>query len=160
MEINGLTRFSEQPELVSLFERGGVMREQARLSYAGVMIIAAVLGVVAMRVVPQFTEASPESKISELIDGLQEMRAQLDLYRAQHEGCLPDVGSFAGFQTAMTTRIGRYGPYIKKIPANPFNNLNTVRLDGEPAGAGIAGWRLDIETGSFQADDSAAHAGL
>ena len=136
------------------------MREQARLSYAEVIIIAVVLGVVAIRVVPQFTEASPESKISELIDGLQEMRAQLDLYRAQHEAYLPDVDSFAGFQTAMTARIGRYGPYVDEIPVNPFNDLDTVRFDGEPAGAGVAAWRLDTETGSFQADDSAAHAGL
>jgi hypothetical protein len=60
----------------------------------------------------------------------------------------------------MTTKVGRYGPYVKRIPTNPLNNLNTVRFDGEPAGAGIAGWRLDTETGLFQADDSTAYAGL
>ncbi len=134
------------------------MRERVRLSYVEVIIIAVVLGVVAMRVVPKFTEASAESKICDLIDGLQEMRAQLDLYRAQHGECLGDFDSFAGFQTAMTTGVGRYGPYVKKIPTNPFNDLNTVRFDGEPAGAGIAGWRLDTDSGLFQADNSAAHA--
>ena len=134
--------------------------EQARWSYTELIIIAVVLGVVAMRAVPRFTEASPESRVGELIDGVQKMRIQLDLYRAQHCGSLPDVDSFAVFQTAMTTKVGRYGPYVRRIPANPFNNLNTVRFDGEPAGAGIAGWRLDTETGLFQADDSAAHAGL
>ncbi len=136
------------------------MKEQARLSYVEIIIITVVLGVVAMRVVPRFTVASPESKICNLIDGLQEMRAQLDLYRAQYYGCLPDVNSFAVFQTALTTGIGRYGPYIKDVPANPFNGLGTVRFDGEPAGAGTAGWRLDTRTGLFQADDSVAHAGL
>ncbi len=134
------------------------MKERVRLSYVEVIIIAVVLGVVAMRVVPKFTEASAESKICDLIDGLQGMRAQLDLYRAQHGECLPDFDSFASFQTAMTTGVGRYGPYVKKIPTNPFNNLNTVRFDGEPAGAGIAGWRLDTDSGLFQADNSAAHA--
>ena len=134
------------------------MREQARLSYAEVIIIAVVLGVVAVRVVPKFTEASAESKICNLIDGLQEMRAQLDLYRAQRGEYLRDFDSFARFQTAMTTKVGRYGPYVKEIPANPFNDLNTVRFDGEPAGAGIAGWRLDTDGGLFQADNSAAHA--
>lgn len=136
------------------------MTENARWSYTELIIIAVVLGVVAMRAVPRFTEASPESRVGELIDGVQKMRIQLDLYRAQHNGSLPDVDSFAVFQTAMTTKVGRYGPYVRKIPTNPFNNLNTVRFDGEPAGAGIAGWRLDTETGVFQADDSAAHAGL
>lgn len=135
-------------------------KEKARLSYTELIIIAVVLGVVAMRAVPRFTEAGLESRVGELIDGVQKMRIQLDLYRAQHCGSLPDVDSFAVFQTAMTTKVGWYGPYVKRIPTNPFNNLNTVRFDGEPAGAGIAGWRLDTETGLFQADDSAAHAGL
>ncbi len=134
------------------------MRERVHLSYVEVIIIAAVLGVVAMRVVPRFTEASAESKICDLIDGLQEMRAQLDLYRAQHGEYLGDFDSFANFQTAMTAGVGRYGPYVKKIPTNPFNNLNTVRFGGEPAGAGIAGWRLDTDSGLFQADNSVAHA--
>ncbi len=134
------------------------MRERARLSYAEVIIIAVVLGVVGMRVVPQFTEASAESRICDLIDGLQEMRAQLDLYCAQHGGCPGDFDSFASFQTAMTTKVGPYGPYVEKIPTNPFNNLNMVRFCGEPAGAGIAGWRLDTDSGLFQADNSAAHA--
>jgi type II secretory pathway pseudopilin PulG len=136
------------------------MRERARLSYAEIMIVAVVLGVIAMRVVPQLTRASAESKICDLIDGLQEMRAQLGLYRVQHEECLPDCTSFTGFQTAMTTKEGRYGPYVKKIPTNPFNDLNAVRFDGEPAGAGIAGWRLDTSSGLFQADNGAAHARL
>jgi hypothetical protein len=113
-----------------------------------------------MRAVPRFTEASAESMICDLIDGLQQMRAQLDLYRVQHGGCLGDFDSFAGFQTAMTMRAGRYDRYVKRIPVNPFNNLNTVRFDGEPAGAGIAGWRLDTANGLFQADDHAAHARL
>ena len=133
---------------------------RARLSYTEVIIIAVVLGAVAMRAVPRFTEASAESRICDLLDGLQEMRAQLDLYRVQHGGCLGDFDSFTGFQTAMTTKAGRYDQYVKRIPVNPFNNLNTVRFDGEPAGAGIAGWRLDTVNGLFQADDHAAHARL
>jgi len=136
------------------------MREKIRFSYIEVVGIAIVLGIVAMTVAPRLTEASAESKTCDLIDGLQEMRAQLDLYRAQHEGELPTTDSFGSFKTAMTTKISRYGPYVKKIPTNPFNNLNTVRFDGEQAGAGIAGWRLDTKSGLFQADNSAAHACL
>jgi len=137
-----------------------MMKEHSRLSYLEIIIIAVVLGVIGMRVVPQFVEAGPESQIGELIDGLQEMRAQLDLYRAQHAGSLPDVDSFTGFEAAMTKKTGRYGPYVRNIPINPFNDLDTVRFDGEPAGAGTAGWRLDTDTGVFQADDSVPHADL
>ncbi len=136
------------------------MRERDRFFYTEIIIIAAVLGMFAMRVVPQIAEAGPESRVGELIEGVQRMRIQLDLYRAQHCGSLPGVGSFAVFETAMTIKVGRYGPYVSRIPTNPFNNLNTVRFNGEPAGAGIAGWRLDTETCLFQADDSTAHAGF
>jgi len=136
------------------------MRERTRWSYAEIVIITIVLCVFAIRIGPRVTEANPESRICDLIDGLEQMRAQLDLYRARHEGCLPDVESFEAFESAMTTKTGRYGPYVGRIPVNPFNGLNTVRFDGEPAGAGIAGFRLDTNNGVFQADDSAAHAGL
>jgi hypothetical protein len=136
------------------------MREKTRLSYVEAVIIASVLSVFTMSTVPKFIEASPESKTSELIDGLQEMRSQLDLYRAQHENSLPPVDSFESFKTAMTTEVEQYGPYVEKVPVNPFNNLNTVRFDGEPAGAGKAGWRADTETGLFQADNHVEYAGL
>ncbi len=136
------------------------MGENIRLSYAEVIIISVVLSVAAMSVVPKFTEATQESRTSELIDGLHQMRSQLDLYCVQHENCLPPVDSFESFKTAMTTKTGQCGPYVEKIPVNPFNNLNTVRFDGEPAGVGKAGWRIDTNTGLFQTDDSAAHAAL
>lgn len=136
------------------------MKKKTRLSYVEAVIIASVLSVVTMTVVPKFIGASPESKTSDLVDGLQQMRAQLDLYRAQHENSLPPVDSFESFKTAMTTKAGQCGPYVKKVPVNPFNNLNTVRFDGVPAGAGKAGWRIDTKTGLFQADNHAEYAGL
>ncbi|MHC4241545.1 MAG: hypothetical protein ACYSU4_04015 [Planctomycetota bacterium] len=136
------------------------MSEKKHLSYTEVISIAVVLSVAAMSVVPKFTEATQESRTSELIDGLHQMRSQLDLYCVQHENCLPPVDSFESFKTALTTKVGQYGPYVDEIPVNPFNNLNTIRFDGEPAGVGKAGWRIDTKTGLFQTDDSAAHAAL
>lgn len=136
------------------------MREKSRWSYIELVSIAVVLSMAAMSVVPKFTQASQESKTCELIDGLHQMRSQLDLYRAQHENCLPPVDSFESFKTNMTTKVGQYGPYVEEIPVNPFNNLNTIRFDSEPAGVGKAGWRIDTKTGFFQTDDSAAHAAL
>lgn len=136
------------------------MRENMHLSYTELISVAVVLSVVAMSIVPKFTEATQESRTSELIDGLHQMRSQLDLYRVQHENCLPPVNSFESFITALTIKVGQYGPYVEEIPVNSFNSLNTVRFDGEPAGAGRAGWRIDTKTGLFQGDDSAAHAAL
>jgi type II secretory pathway pseudopilin PulG len=136
------------------------MKDKIHFSYLEVVIIVFVLGIAAKTIIPQFAEAGSEEKISELVEGLEVMRAQLDLYRLQHRNCLPPADSFSSFETAMTTKVGRYGPYVKKIPTNPFNNLDMVRFDGEPAGAGKAGWRLDTETGLFQADNDAVYAAL
>jgi len=137
-----------------------VMKEQARLLNVRFLIIAVVLGVMAIRAVPRFTQASKAAKIGKLMDGLHYMRCQLDLYKAQHEDNLPPTDSFESFKESLTTKAGRYGPYIKKIPENPFNNLSTVRFDGTPAGSGAAGWRLYTKTGLFQADDGIKHARL
>ena len=136
------------------------MRARTSLSYVDIIIMAIVLGTVAVAVGPQFTKASTEDKVCSLVDGLELMRTRLDLYRAEHRGCIPPVDSFESFKAAMTTRIGRHGPYIEEIPANPFNRLSTVRFDGEPAGSGRAGWRFNTKTGSFKADNEAGYAAL
>jgi type II secretory pathway pseudopilin PulG len=136
------------------------MKTEACLSCIEIMTIVVVLGVIGGAVAPGFTEARTGSKISALVEGLQEMRFHLDLYRAQHEGRLPATDSFALFEVAMTSKTGDYGPYVERIPINPFNNLNMVRFDGEPAGSNKAGWRLDTKTGLFQADNDAEDAAL
>ena len=136
------------------------MKDKGKWSYVEMIGIAVVLSVVSMSVFPKFTQANYETRTSDLIDGLHQMRSQLDLYRAQHDNCLPPFDSFESFKANMTTRVGQYGPYIEKVPINPFNNLNTIRFDGEPAGSGKAGWRINTKSGLFQSDDSAAHAAL
>ena len=136
------------------------MKDKIHFSYLEVVIIVFVLGIAARTITPQFAEAGSEEKVSDLVEGLEVMRAQLDLYRLQHRDRLPPADSFSSFESAMTTKAGEYGPYVKKIPTNPFNNLDTVRFDGEPAGAGKAGWRLDTETDLFQADNDAVYAAL
>lgn len=134
------------------------MTEQARLSLIEVMTIAAVLAVASVGVVPRFTEAREESKTEELIEGLQTMRSQLGLYRVEHGDRLPPTDSVEAFLRAMTAKAGQYGPYVRTIPVNPYNGLDTIRFDGEAPGVNKAGWRLDTKTGSFQADNSAACA--
>ncbi|MHC4459888.1 MAG: hypothetical protein ACYS6W_02605 [Planctomycetota bacterium] len=136
------------------------MGDKVHFSYVEVLVMAVILGIVSRTIVPQFSEASTEAKVSKLIEGLEVMRAQLDLYRVQHGDCLPPADSFESFKAAMTKKVGQDGPYIKKIPTNPFNDLNTVRFDGEPAGANKAGWRFDTASGLFQADTDSGYAAL
>jgi hypothetical protein len=130
------------------------MRDRDRISYVGLVMMVIIPCLAARMVAPRFVEANPIAKVCELIEGLERMRAELDLYRAEHRGELPPADTFVSFEMAMTTKVGQHGPYIKAIPTNPFNELKTVRFDGEAAGAGKAGWRLDTASGLFQADNA------
>jgi type II secretory pathway pseudopilin PulG len=122
-----------------------------------VVIVLGILGIVSS---PAISEASGNSDISILVERLQQIRSHLDLYKACHDDKLPPCDSFSNFKSVMTTDISGHGSYLKKIPANPFNSLNTVRFDGAAAGAGKAGWRLDTQTGRFQADNDKGDAYL
>jgi hypothetical protein len=136
------------------------MKLKFSLSYLRVMVIAVALGLLAKMTVPESSQASIESNTTELIEALVRIRGSLDLYRVEHDGRLPSAISSADFEKALTQRIGQYGPYIKEIPDNPFNGLDTVRFDGQPAGENTAGWRLDTKTGIFQADNGPAYSAL
>lgn len=136
------------------------MKLRVSLSYLRVMVIALALGLLAKMNAPESSQASIESKTTELIEALVQIRGGIDLYRAEHGGRLPLASSSDEFEKALTQRIGQYGPYVREIPNNPFNGLDTVRFDGGPAGNNTAGWRLDTQTGIFQADNDPACSAL
>ncbi len=135
-----------------------------------ILIVVVILGILAAIVIPQFTDASTEAKNSSLVSDLQTLRAQIELYKIQHNDTLPGSVAAVDFESAMTmytditgatTSATKdvvnkviYGPYLQKIPTNQFNNFNTVRLDGANAGANTHGWRLDMTSGLIQADDN------
>ena len=135
-------------------------KEKNRLSYVELATVLVALSIVSMQVVPKFTQATEASKTDELIQGLQEMRNGLKLYSVQNENPVPPTDSFESFEAALTDTNGEGEPYVKKIPVNPYNGSNTVRFNGDPAGANKAGWRFNTESGSFQADNNRRHAVL
>ena len=139
------------------------MRAKSGFTLVEILIVVVILGILAAIVIPQFTDASTEAKTSSLCADIQTMRSQIELYKIQHTDSLPRTDTFANFETDMTTKgaDGR-GPYMQKIPTNPFNNLNTIRFESGvgTAGADTHGWVLNTDSGAFQADDSAEHAAL
>lgn len=135
------------------------MSGSKKFSVLQIVIIAVILGVVSKTIIPHASQAAEqELKIQQLVNGLERMRTCLDLYIAQHDSDLPPTTSNKMFARALTKKLDLYGPYIDRIPTNPFNGLSTVRFDGIPAGADLAGWRLDTYTGFIQADSSPEHA--
>ena len=111
-----------------------------------ILIVVIILGILAAIVIPQFTEASNEARDSALVSDLQTLRSQIELYKIQHLGdALPGAGTatltealegYTDIDGAVVAQgtAGAKGPYMQKIPVNPFSTAdpatNMVRLDG------------------------------
>jgi len=150
------------------------MRKQSGFTLVEILIVVVILGILAAIVVPQFSDASDEAKLSSLVSNLQTIRSQIQLYKIQHNGDLPGAGtaSVTDALTKYTTVAGAlaatqapgdgvYGPYLQKIPTNPFNDSSTITENGTVGDNG-GGWELNTTTGEFYADDDddASHATL
>jgi general secretion pathway protein G len=138
------------------------MKPSSGFTLVEILVVVVVLGVLAAIVVPQFSSATIEAQSSSLRRDLQVVRKQVELYRHHHNDDAPAFtgetnDDFARRLTAPTDVNGApgadYGPYLQRIPMNPFNKLDTVRIGGADAGTGSHGWRFDPVTGEFQSDD-------
>jgi len=124
-----------------------------------ILVVVVILGILGAIVIPQFRPAATEAKTSRLCSDLQVIRAQIGLYKIQHNDNLPGTTG-VGFADAMTHKTdedgvldaaGRYGPYVPKIPTNPFNDRDTIEVDGV-VGGGTHAWHYSTTTGEFGAD--------
>lgn len=143
------------------------IKHRARRSTTGftlveILIVVVLLGILAAIVVPQFSDASGDAKRTAVEMDLRHIRMQLELYRVQHGGTIPGLVTFEQQMTlssniqGQTAAIGTagypLGPYVQKIPVNPYTNTNDIT-------AGVAGasaWYYDETTGDFRANDSEA----
>ena len=127
------------------------------------MIVVSLLGILAALVIPQFGSNTAEAKTAALSSNLAAIRKQIALYRYYHQELPPAAAGETGadFVRRMTTKTDAtgaagttYGPYFLRMPANPFNDLATVRIGGAAAGANTHGWRFDPVSGEFLSDDN------
>ncbi len=149
------------------------MKAEKGFTLVEILIVVVILGILAAIVIPQFTSASTEAKEAALVSDIQAMRSQIELYKIHHNDELPGTQG-VDFRTAMTETtdqdgvvgVGptfRFGPYMREIPVNPFNDLNTVLEDGIATvgvGSNLNGWHFvnaGADAGLFQADDDKAN---
>ena len=77
------------------------MKARKGFTLVEILIVVVILGILAAIVIPQFTDASTQSKLSSCRTTLQSMRSQIELYKIQHNDDAPALDEFA---TQMTTK--------------------------------------------------------
>lgn len=159
-------------------------KRQNGFTLVEILIVVIILAILAGVVIPQFSSSSEEAKLAVLRSDLKAMRGAVELYYHQHNAVYPGsvTSNYAGHATnaewfvdqltlytdvrgeavSVKDATHKYGPYLKKgIPVNPFNGLNTVRVNtlNENVTATMAnnstGWKFKTRTGQFFANDTA-----
>jgi general secretion pathway protein G len=124
-----------------------------------VLMVAVILAILAVVVVPQFSDASTDVKTSALRATLQTVRSQLELYKAQHGGNYPPPATNGSWphMTQKTDAAGnttgtdlKYGPYLQAIPVNPIDDKSDMTATSQDA---TGGWAYDPTTGVFKSND-------
>ena len=139
------------------------MNRRQAFTLIEVLIVVVIMAILAATIIPQFTDSTKDAKLSTVKFNLATLRSQIQLYRTQHNGVNP-TGTLAEL-TSTTDASGAvgtganyvYGPYLREIPFNPFNNSKTVTvITVDPATAaqvtGTGGWLYNATTGNIWID--------
>ena len=137
-------------------------------SLVELVVVVVIIGIIAAIAVPRMSSAAARSKFGALRANLATLNRAVDLYTIEHGGLHPaqdKTGALTdGDQVIVhllekTDEFGSpasiFGPYLLRMPLNPFNGLATVRVDGAPAGAGTHGWRFNSARRVFVSDGTA-----
>ena len=132
-----------------------------------ILIVVIILGILAAIIIPQFTDASESARDSSIQSNLQAMRAQFELYKAQHNDMYPWEAADGSFESdaetirRLTTKTdaagaagGNLGPYMQNVPTNPrAENVDVVFADSDTAAPSAANptchWIIDADTGAI-----------
>jgi prepilin-type N-terminal cleavage/methylation domain-containing protein len=143
---------------------------------AEVLIVVAILGILAAVVLPTFQGQTTSARESTAKDSLRTMRTQIELYKLQHSGITPGyvnsfpvstatlrlqfVGTTKANGVASSSKVPSttypYGPYVRELPENPFNNLTNISYvaAGTAFSAAVngtsSGWLYKRETGEIR----------
>lgn len=131
-----------------------------------VLIVVVIMAVLAATIIPQFSSSTKDAKDSTLKFNLQTVQSQIEMYKVHHTGAIPAVtNSTIPNLTGATDNLGNlstsgnpdathpFGPYMNSVPANPYNNLATVKGIATgvapTTGDNSTGWIFDTSVGKF-----------
>ena len=99
-------------------------------SIAELVIVVCIIGILAAMVLPSFQNNAMEAKIAAAKDNLRILRSVVELYAANHKDVSPGYPdnefSAAPTEEAFIQQTTIDETYLRDIPSNPFNNLNTI----------------------------------
>lgn len=156
------------------------MRKAKAFTLVEILIVVVLLGVLAAIVIPAFGNGATLARESTLATNLKLFRRFILVYTSHHlevgpgylngnTGVPPTdelfrnqalLSSDIDGQTAPRGTAGfKFGPYLSKVPPNPFNGLDTIDMlaSGEdfPAAADNShGWICKPATGEIRADNT------
>jgi prepilin-type N-terminal cleavage/methylation domain-containing protein len=125
-----------------------------------VLIVVVILAVLAATIIPQFTDSTKDAQTSSMRMNLHTLRAQIQLYKAQHGGKLPS-GTLAELTIGTNvdgTAGTKYGPYMQALPVNSLTDSSAVKsistataVAGDVTSGG-AGWIFSTKSGNIWID--------
>ncbi|OWY72865.1 hypothetical protein B7486_00535 [cyanobacterium TDX16] len=143
-----------------------VMRTGRAFTLVELLIVVIILGILAAVVIPQFNDTTTEARVNSLMTNLATIRGQIDLYKLQHNGNYPGQATFSSQMTQKTdaagtvSATGKYGPYLQRIPTNPFTVGGTGNDVTNTAAAASKAWFYEATTGEFKANDGGTTNGI
>jgi prepilin-type N-terminal cleavage/methylation domain-containing protein len=130
-------------------------------SIVELMIVAAVIGILAALSIPYLHNHAAEAKEAATKDNLRVLRDAIQSYAVHHGDTAPGYpGANRGAQPTedcFRLQLTIEENYFRRIPANPFNGMDTMRIIGNdvvfPAqGTGDYGWIYQPATGNIRLD--------
>ena len=121
-----------------------------------VLIVVVILAILAAAVVPQFSSSTQDAKFSTSVFNLQTLRAQVQVFKAQHMGVYPDTLDKLVVATSKTggapSGNDSYGPYLLEVPECPLvGSANVAAASSATPSviAGGAGWAYHKDSGKI-----------
>ena len=108
-------------------------------------------------IIPQFTTASSDARVSMLASQTQSIRAQMELYKLQHNDSPPtwvQMQNWAVFLQAtddfgQTGSGTKYGPYLASAPVNPLTG-SSLMVQESSMTTRADGWTYNPQTGKVK----------
>jgi prepilin-type N-terminal cleavage/methylation domain-containing protein len=156
------------------------MRNAKAFTLVEILIVVVLLGVLAAIVIPAVANCTTSARESTLAANLNLLRRFVLVYTSQHKEVAPGyangntaaaptdaafrsqalLSSNSQGQTAPRGTSGfTWGPYLSKMPVNPFNGLDTVEMLGAgaafpDAADGSHGWICQPQSGEVRPDST------